>query len=126
MATHQCICIDIVSAYRRQKLKEESNLSACYAAYLLENVANLSDLQQLPDDPRLPEIRRLRPYDSPPCKGGTSSTVSQCATPSLTPKHTVNVGENGSGGVDGGVSNSRQVVINKQLQNGVRGQMTEV
>lgn len=41
MVCTQCFCIDVVSAYRRQKLKEMTNVSPGYAAFLLQNLMKM-------------------------------------------------------------------------------------
>lgn len=90
----QCFCIDIVSAYRRQKLKEMTNLSPDYAAYILNNILKINAVvEPCPDDPRLPEMRRLRPVvtsadkmrrkdgDLPTSASGSSSRLSAMLAP---------------------------------------------
>ena len=53
----QFLCLDVVSAYRRQKLKEMNNLSPGYAAFLLEQLMTMDVSDPSLEDPRLPEMR---------------------------------------------------------------------
>jgi hypothetical protein len=81
---------------------------------------------------RLPEIRRLRPYDSPGRDSGTPITVTQHSTPSQTPKHTAvhqhsTLCSDCNGvGVECGVSNNRLVTNREPRQNGVCSDFSEV